>query len=200
MKSGRIDALKDKLAATVGKEKIDILNELAGAYQALPSKERMAFATQAIDLSEELHDQKAKAIAHNHLGVAYNNVGNSERSFECFFKALRIMEEICDQDGIAYSYTCIGQAYFYLNNFDKALQYFERSLEVREKIGDKQDTSQALILIGNVKAKTAQYDEAIDYYSGALALKEEARGQRGLSQITTILPTYIWRPEEWRLS
>jgi len=179
----RIDLLKGRLATATGEEKINILSELAGSYQELPPGERIAFATQAIALSEELHDQKAKATAYTHLGIAYNNVGNSDRSLDCFFKALQIMEEIDDQDGIAYSYICIGQAYFYLDTFDKALRYFQQALEIREKLGDKQDVSQVLILIGNVKAKTAQYDEAIECYSKALAMKEEAGDERGISQI-----------------
>jgi len=95
----------------IGEEKINILTELAGSYQELPPGERIAFATQAIALSEELHDQKSEATAYNHLGVAYNNVGNSERSLECFFKALQIMKEIDDPGGITYSYICIGQAH-----------------------------------------------------------------------------------------
>jgi len=178
-----IDSLRTRLATAIGKERLEVLNELAGAYQELPSKQRMAFAEQAIDLSEELNDRKAKADAYNHLGVAYNNAGNSQRSFDCFFKALQIMEEVSDQGGIAYSHTCIGQAHFYQNNFDKALQHFERALEVSEGIGDKRDVSQALILIGNVKAKMTRYDEAIDYYSRALAVKKEVGDQRGISQI-----------------
>ncbi len=182
-----IDALKARLVDAIGGERIEVLNELAGSYQELPPKQRMAFAEQAIDLSEELHDQKSTADAYNHLGVAYNNAGNSQRSFECFFKALQIMEEISDQGGIAYSHTCIGQAHFYQNNFDRALQHFQRALEVRESIGDKQDVSQTLILIGNVKAKTTQYEEAIDYYSRALAVKEEVGDQGGISQIFTNL-------------
>jgi len=179
----RIDLLKGRLATAIGEEKINILTELAGSYQELPPGERIAFATQAIALSEELHDQKSKATAYTHLGIAYNNVGNSDRSLDCFFKALQIMEEIDDQDGIAYSYICIGQAYFYLDTFDKALRYFQQALEIREKLGDKQDVSQVLILIGNVKAKTAQYDEAIECYSKSLAMKEEAGDERGISQI-----------------
>ncbi len=73
-----IDALKARLVDAIGGERIEVLNELAGSYQELPPKQRMAFAEQAIDLSEELHDQKSTADAYNHLGVAYNHAGKSQ--------------------------------------------------------------------------------------------------------------------------
>jgi len=177
------DTLKGKLKNASNKEKIEILNELAGAYWELPPNERIAFAEQAIDLAEKFHDNKSKAVAYNHLGVAYNNMGDSQKSIEYFLKALGIMEQINDKNGIASSYINLGQANFYLDNFDKALEYFQKALKVREEIGDKMDVSQSLILIGNVKGKTAKYNEALDYYFKALAIKKEIDDKNGISQI-----------------
>lgn len=140
----KIDSLKSRLENVTGKKKIEVLNELAGSYWELPPNERIAFAEQSIELSEEFHDQKPKADAYNHLGVAYNNLGDSEKSMDYFLKALNIMEEINDQNGIATSCLNIGQANFYLDNFDKALEYFQKNLNLRYQIGDKKYISKAL--------------------------------------------------------
>jgi len=172
-----------RLKNVTGKEKIGVLNELAGRYWELPPDERIEFAEQAIELSESLHDEKSKAEAYNHLGVANNNLGDSQKSIEYFLKALRIMEQIDDKSGIADSCINIGQANFYLDNFDKALEYFQKALKLREEIGDKRIISQTLILMGNVKGKIAKYKEAIDYYSQALLIKKEINDQKGISQI-----------------
>ncbi len=175
--------LKSMLESVSDQEKIRILNELAGSYYELPPKDRMAFAEQAGELSKRFCDPKSEAEAYNHLGVAYNNIGNSHESVKYFLKALRIMEQIDDQDGIADSHVNLGQANFYLDDFDKALEYFQKALDVRKKIGGKPDISQALILVGNVMAKMARYDEALDYYFKALILKEEIDDKIGISQI-----------------
>jgi len=180
----QIDTLKNKLENASGEqEKIEILIELAGFYWELQPDERIAYAEQAVKLAEKFQDLQSKAKAYNHLGVAYNNKGNSEKSMDYFMKALKIMEQINDKSGIALSYRNIGQANFYIDNFDKALQYFQKSLDIKKESGDKKDISQLLILIGNVKAKTEKYDEALDNYLKALKIKKEIDDRLGISQI-----------------
>jgi PAS domain S-box-containing protein/putative nucleotidyltransferase with HDIG domain len=188
--------LKSMLESVPDQEKIRILNKLAGSYQELPPKDRIAFAEQASDLSERFHDHKSEAEAYNHLGVAYNNMGNSHQSVGYFLKALEIMERIHDEDGIANSYVNLGQANFYLDDFDKALKYFQKALAVRERIGDKSGVSQSLILVGNVMGKTARYDEALDYYFKALTLKEEIDDKIGISQIYNNLGNIYFETEQ----
>jgi len=46
----KIDSLKKRLENVTGNEKLEILNELAGAYWELPPNERIAFAEQAVNL------------------------------------------------------------------------------------------------------------------------------------------------------
>ena len=178
-----IDTLKSRLENATGREKIEILNELAGAYWEIPPNTRIAFAEQSIELSEEFHDEKSKADAYNHLGVAYNNLGDSQKSMDYFLRALNIMEEIDDKNGIANSYLNIGQANFYLDNFDKALEYFQKNLNLRYQIGDKKYISQALNTIGNVMSKTDKYDEALEYYFKALEISNEINDKMGISQL-----------------
>jgi len=175
--------LLSRLDDATGKEKIGILNQLAGLYWDLPPNERIAFAEQAIDLSSKCHDRGSKAESLNHLGIAYNNLGDSQKSINYFLSALRIMEQIDDKNGIAISYRNLAQANFYLDNFDKALEYFQKALNLHEEIGNDTDISQSLTLVGNVKAKTAMYDEALDYYGRALAIKEAINDKHGASQI-----------------
>lgn len=180
----QIDTLKNRLENASGEqEKIEILIELAGFYWELQPDERIAYAEQAVKLAEKVHDLKSKANAYNHLGVAYNNLGNSEKSMDYFMKALKIMEQINDKSGIARSYRNIGQANFYMDNFDKALRDFQKSLDIKKESGDKKGISQLLILIGNVKAKTEKYNEALDYYLKALEIKKEIDDRLGISQI-----------------
>ncbi len=180
----QIDTLKNRLQNASGEqEKIEILIELAGLYWELQPEERITYAEQAVKLAEKFHDLKSKAKAYNHLGIAYNNLGNSEKSMDYFMKALKIMEQINDKSGIALSYRNMGQANFYMDNFDKALQDFQNSLDIKKESEDKKSISQLLILIGNVKAKTEQYDEALDYYLKALEIKKEIDDRLGISQI-----------------
>jgi len=175
--------LLSRLENAAGKEKMGILNQLAGLYWDLQPNERIAFAEQAVDLAKKLHDRRSRAESLNHLGIAHNNLGDSQRSIEYFLKALQIAEQIDDKNGIAISCRNLGQANFYLDSFDRALEYFLRALKLQEEIGNKKDISQSLLMVGNVKAKTAIYDEAEDYYLKAMSIKEEINDKHGISQI-----------------
>jgi len=175
--------LLNRLEHATGKEKIGILNQLAGLFWDLPPNERIAFAEQAVDLSEEFHDPGSKAESYNYLGIAYNNLGDIQTSIRYFLNALQITEQIDDKNGMANSYRNLGQANFYLDNFDEALGFFQEALKLQEEIGNEQDISQALVLVGNVKAKTAAYDEAQEYYFKALTIKKGINDRHGISQI-----------------
>ena len=181
--AGEVDSLKVRLESETGEEKIEILNRLAGNYWELPPNERIAFAEQMLELSEKLQDQRSKADAYNHLGVAYNQLDETQKSMDYFLKALDIAEQTNDKDRIAKSFLNLGQANFYLDNFDKAQEYFQKVLEIRKKIGDKQDISMALNLLGTVMAKTNRYDEALDYFSQSLTIRKEINDKMGISQI-----------------
>ena len=177
------DELLARLTETAGKERIEILNELAGMYGNIPPLERIQYAEQAVHLADKFHDKKSKADAFNNLGIACNNLGDSSESISYFLSALRMMEELDDKTGIAASFTNLGQAYYYLENYEKALDFFQKALNLREESGDRREISQALILVGNVKAKTEIYNDALDFYSRARIIKEEINDTLGLSQI-----------------
>jgi len=178
-----IDTLKNQLQNAEGKERLKILNELAGLYWELPPNERITFANQAFDLAEKLNDQKSKADVYNHLGVAYNNLGDSQESMNYFMKALDIAEQTNDKNRIAKSFLNLGQANYYLDHFDKAQEYFQKLLEIKKELGDKQGISGALNQLGTVMAKTKRYDEALDYFSKSLAIRKEINYKIGISQI-----------------
>jgi len=181
--STEIRTLRSRLSSVSGKERLEVLNELAGSYEGVSAKCRISFAEQAIDLSERLHDQKSKAEAYNYLGIAYNNIGSGEKSMDLFLRALKIMEQIENKKGIANSLANLGLANYYLESFSKALGYFQKALQVREKTNDEQSISESLMLLGNAEAKMAKYDRALDYYSRALVIKERLNDKRSISQI-----------------
>jgi len=178
-----IDSLIKQVTQVKDTEKIEILNTLAGIYSKISPNDRIEFAEQSVKLSEKYDNQKSKAIAFGHLGVAYNQKGNTKESMEYFHKSLEIMEQINDLEGIANANKNLGQANFYMENYDKALEYFQKALNIRNKIGNKMNISQTLILIGNVKARTKKYDEALEYYFKTLKIKEEINDEVGISQI-----------------
>ena len=181
--NAEIDSLYLKLETSDGFEKIEILNKLAGNYWELSPNERIPFAEQMLELSEKLKDKGYKADAYNYLGIANNQLDETQKSMDYFLKALDIAERTNDKDRIAKSFLNLGQANFYLDNFDKAQEYFRKLLEIRTEIDDKQGISMALNQLGTVMARTKRYDEALDYFSKSLAIRKEIDYKMGISQI-----------------
>jgi len=194
--SQEIDSLKNKLQTVDGIEKLKILNELAGNYWELSPNERIPFAEQMVELSEKLKDQGYKADAYNYLGIAYNQLDETQKSMDYFMKALDIAEQTNDKDRIAKSFLNLGQANFYLDHYDKAQEYFLRLLEIRTEIGDKQGISMALNQLGTVMARTKRYDKALDYFSKSLTIRKEINYKMGISQIYNNIANVYFDLEE----
>ncbi len=181
--AGEVDSLKNRLETETGEGKIEILDKLAGNYWELSPNERIPFAAQMVELSEKLKDQGYKADAYNYLGIAYNQLDETQKSMDYFLNALDIAKQTNDKDRIAKSFLNLGQANFYLDNFDKAQEYFQKLLEIRTEIEDKQGISMALNQLGTVMARTKRYDEALDYFSKSLIIRKEIDYKIGISQI-----------------
>ena len=181
--NSKIDSLCTELELANDSEKIDILNILAGNYWELSPNERIPFAQQMLGLADKLQDQSSIANAYNYLGIAYNQLDETQRSLDYFHEALDIFEEINDENGIARTFLNLSQVNVYLNNFDKALEYSQKNLAINKKIADKKGISKALNGIGTIMAITEQYDAALDFLSQSLEIKNEIDDKMGISQI-----------------
>lgn len=118
-------------------------------------------------------------MAHlNHLGSAYRDLGQVEKSIEYYYLTLQMARENKDSYGEGKSLASLGTAYAHLGQFNQALNCFELSLSIAENSANKRECGSQLGNIANVYLNMGKTQEAIDYYQQALAISRDLDDRR----------------------
>jgi class 3 adenylate cyclase len=119
----------------------------------------------ALQIYEEINDQKGIADSYHNIGIVNDLLGNYEVALEYHFQALDIRTTIGDKAGIADSYNNIGIIYVYFTqDFDNALEYYLKSLKIREELNDQKGIAKNLNNVGFVYKSLNNYNKALEYY------------------------------------
>ena len=167
-----ITELEKQLPAVSGKEKIDILNQLASYTYTRAPKKCVEYCKQILQLTNRIHYPKAKADALIRLSYAFSVLGDWEKPFEYSKQALAIFENQKDNEGIGRALSTIGYFYLKIDYFNMALDYFLKSQKVYEGLGDKFNLYLPYVHIGNLYNNLEEYQKALEYFQKALDLFE----------------------------
>lgn len=85
-----IDSLREELTSAEGKEKFNLLNDLAWEYRSAYPDSTILYAERAYTLGQELKLAVGLAEPLNFMGVAYNYRGDRLRSYEYYDQALKL--------------------------------------------------------------------------------------------------------------
>jgi len=174
--------LEKKLETVSGKEKIQVLNDLADYYfRKIPAK-TIEYGTQALELSEKWKDEKGKARALKLMGIGCAIMGNLQKAIQFSEKAMEVYEKTGDEINTANCLNTIGNVYNNLSNYNKALEYHSRALEIRRTLGQKSGISASLNNMGLVYNNLGNFDRALECYLESLKIDEEMGDKKGVSQ------------------
>jgi signal transduction histidine kinase len=131
-----IDSLRSQLGKAAGKNRFELLNDLAWEYRFAEPDSTIAIAQQAYDLGKELTLKKGLAESLNFIGVAYNYKGERLKAFELYDQALRTADTQNDTAQIAYANNNLGRLFFEQGLLSRSYNYFVRALSLFETIND----------------------------------------------------------------
>jgi tetratricopeptide (TPR) repeat protein/tRNA A-37 threonylcarbamoyl transferase component Bud32 len=169
----RIKDLEHKMQQASGKEKVDILNQIASGYISSSADQCIRYARQAMELARQLAYPAGEANAYNNLAIGTIILGNPQKGQDYFEKALEIFDRIGDPAGSARTVNNLGSYYKRLGNFEKALEYYQKALVFEKRIGSKEGIAMVLGNIGNAYEGLNNYDKALSFQLEALKLNEE---------------------------
>ncbi|MCP4146616.1 MAG: tetratricopeptide repeat protein [bacterium] len=169
----KLAGLEKKLQSSSKTERVDLLNEIAGAYRFSAPKKCIQYGKQAAALSIKLHYPEGEAQAYNHMGIADAILRNSKNSLKIFQKALDIYENLDNKKGIAKILNNMGNVYRHINNSEKALEVLEKALKIEREYGSPHGLALALGNIGNIYSNLNDFHTALDYDLQSLKIKEE---------------------------
>ena len=178
-----IDSLKNVLSTKKydDSSKVDLLNQLAKAYQGVDPNITVQYASQARTISEKINYKKGSAMALKMKGVGHYILGQYLETVEDWEKAHAYFDSIGDKNNISLILSNLGAVYTTNGDEAKSLEYYLQSLKVAEEI---KDTIRIIAAQNNIGVlymiKKNTYDKALQYFSNALQLSEKINDKQNI--------------------
>lgn len=141
----------------------------------------LIYASEALNLAEQLNNIRYRIEAHNNMGVANSYSSEYGLALEQFFKAMVLLEQENDSNLISITLNNIGNIYFQSGDKDQAIQYYLRSLEIKEKTKNFRNLTSTLINLGSLYNSKGDYEKAVPYISRAIELIEKESDSSAMS-------------------
>ncbi len=169
----KIDSLENKLEITLGKEKVDILNELSKLYINKSTDKSLEYCKNAYELAKSLKYKEGEALSIFNLGKTYRFLDEYDKALEHFYKALPLFESLDDKEMISKTLNDIGLSYYVMGNYMLALENNNKALDISEELNDSLGISRAYNNLGLCYWKMGELDVALDYYFKSLDFEEK---------------------------
>ena len=141
--------------------KVLILANLCSSYRLNNMDSSLLYGYKALDLANEIHFIRGKAIANGALGLVLREKGDLALALEFMLKALNISKENNLNAEVANNIRRIGLVYIDLQDYPKALRYIQQALKMNETIGDKRKEVSESMDLGYIYEKMNQLDSAL---------------------------------------
>ncbi|MFG2132360.1 tetratricopeptide repeat protein [Streptomyces sp. NPDC048751] len=162
------------------------LTNLGSAYR---ESGRLRQAAAALSASIPYHrasgNRRQEASAHAGLGVALSQLGQIEKSEECFQKAFIAYSEVQDEAGIHLNYMNLGHTLLQAGKITEARHALHRAHHYFKSISNQHFEANSLGLLGAAEWMSGDISQAQIYYEEALrifrglGLQESAREMEG---------------------
>lgn len=159
------------------------LSEEGGrSYDAADYLKAVAKWQQGLKLAQKSKNQAAVADFLSNLGLAYDALGQYDRSLEYHQQALALHRELKDRRGEAHDRNNLGVVYRHLSQYDLALENHQQGLGIFQEIKDRRGEGFTLGNLGLIYWNLGQYDQALECNQKALDIHREIKNRRGEGQ------------------
>lgn len=162
-------------------DRINLLNDIAYDYSYIEPDSGLIYGKQAVELAEQVGNQRLLSEAHNTLGINYQTKSEFSRALEEHFKALKIREENDLKVDAATSMCNIGILYDNQHDYDKALEYYRKAMGIFKDAHYKKGFATATGNISLVYYAIGDYPKAKMFVNEAIKLESELRDSAAMT-------------------
>lgn len=172
--------LEERLARAAGKEKIEILLQLAGrTYDRAPDR-CIGYCNQILKLSQPSGNYQVRATAMIFLSWAYSVKGELREAFKYSRTALAIYESRGDKFNMASAMNSLGLLYINIDYLDTAQEYLMKALKISEELGNEDLLYSSYLYFGIFYYNLEDFSKAMEYYRKAMAIAKKSESTKGL--------------------
>ena len=151
------------------------INDMRGDYQA-----SLAYAEQALTVSQELRDLPAQAAAHTRIGRIHHLQGDYDNAGPGYRQALEIYSSEYGDDSlqVAQSRSHLGNLLNHQASYVEAIWEFEEALRIRRLYyeGDHSEITEILLGLAQTQANSNKLEAADETYQTAFAMNDRLFG------------------------
>lgn len=178
-----IDSLKKIVLQHSTKDtiRVNILNEIANAFQNINPQRTLKYATEAGKLSDSLNYRKGKAETYDQIASYYKIVSDLNKELVFANKSLEINKEIGSKKGMAKNLMDIGKIYYFQGDVKKAMDYLKDALEINIAINDSLAICYNYASLGTNYDDAGEYELALHYGKEALRIANKINDEKAIS-------------------
>jgi diguanylate cyclase (GGDEF)-like protein len=170
--ASELDALREQLAEAEGRERIEVLSELAVALVDTDPDEALARAEEGVALAEELRAHDVRAGALKALGVVRILRGELEAAESATQDAVDLAERFSDRDVLLGALHNLGLIHRQLGRLEESAGSHVRVLELAGPDGDPEVRARAHSSLAALRYLQGAYDQSLDHALTAVRLHE----------------------------
>jgi len=217
----KVDSLENRLYTVDGEDKLKLLLNLCQEFVEKDSERCIAYAQEALVLSQELDLSEYQVKALVFLGREDSNLGNYFEGLQKFKKALEISKDNNYNEGVVYAGNEIGITYFRIGSYDEALNHYFNTLKVAVKIGEIEKQAAIKNNIAIIYSINKDHEKALEWFNKVLDVykteknmvriamtwvnmanifDEQGEYEKGLEYLSKAIPVLIEYDEKQMLS
>lgn len=177
----KIKEIEFKLKSSVGKEKVNLLNDLSYSHFSSNPQKGEKIATEALKLSQKINYLKGIANSYLNLGNVNLILRRIDKSLNFAQKSNEIFSKFENQEGIEGSFLLLGNISVDKGNYSEGLEYFFKVAKIKELNNDTLGLARIHINIGTVLVEQGLNSKALDYYLESSKLLEELKAEPELA-------------------
>lgn len=167
------DALKMFRASHDRNGEAVTLGYIANCHRKLENLDKaLDFATQALQMKEELGDRDEIGKTHNQLGLIYWERADYAAAITHLQQAIAIASAMSDKQLEGSARNNLGLVFDERGDYKQSLEQYQRALELHRVTHFERGEGDTLGNIGGVYLLLGEFREALPYYQQALAVSE----------------------------
>ena len=189
-----IDSLKvllDKRKGKADTKQVDLLHEIAKAFQNIDAKQARDYCEQALIIARKIDYKAGIGRSHHIIGDSYYFTGDYKNAIKYYLASVKINDSINDKKGLTRTFKNLGACFYRTKNYDKALEYYNNALKLASELKDVKMISRIYNNIGVILSLQKKFAKARETYFKALEGYKEVGKKSGESiALSNIGDTY----------
>ena len=172
-----VQQLESRLETLTGEKRLELLPELARAYQDVDPGKALTYGKECLELLDRYPNPQLRVDVLNDLCEACNSLGLYDSSRDYARQAKEIARETGYNKGYADSLFHMGRVNYYQGIYDKASTFLAQAREIYAVTGNETGIAQTKNAFGLVYWKLGDYSRALELILESCKIRERQQGK-----------------------